>query len=149
MLAKRRCNHRRQLAMPNGPDTQLSVLVELRAIEDPYLRERRHDVVQVVERVLKVFWQAGHVRSANAESTRSWSRTTFAADVIQFKNPLCGFPTDLAGYLTHRDRRAPPHSRRSWRPPRARADPGERLLMSMAVDVVIVNPDRWCSPSTG
>src|ERR1700756_940823 len=48
-IAEQHCNAEWALTQ------QLGVLVEqFEAIEDPYLRERRADVVQVVERVLKV-----------------------------------------------------------------------------------------------
>ena len=48
IIAEQRCNAEWALTQ------QMNVLVEqFDEIEDPYLRERRHDVVQVVERVLK------------------------------------------------------------------------------------------------
>ena len=59
---------------------QMDVLVEqFDQIEDAYLRERKADVVQVVERVLKaLLGQPGYVppRRRGEEQTRSWSRTT-------------------------------------------------------------------------
>ena len=68
---------------------QLGVLIEqFDSIEDPYLRERKADVVQVVERVLKVLLgRPGAVRATAAEEeTILVAHDLSPADVIQFKN---------------------------------------------------------------
>ena len=57
----------------------MNVLVEqFEEIEDAYLRERKADVVQVVERVLKrLLGKPGALAPRRSpSSTRSWSRTT-------------------------------------------------------------------------
>src|SRR6202166_5307839 len=63
MIAERHCNAEWALTQ------QMGVLVEqFDSIEDPYLRERRADVVQVVERVLKgLLGKPGAARASNAE----------------------------------------------------------------------------------
>ena len=72
MIAEQRCNAEWALTQ------QMNVLVEqFEQIEDPYLRERKADVVQVVERVLKVLLGKPR-RASRAERRRrrrSWSRT--------------------------------------------------------------------------
>ncbi|HEX5863215.1 MAG TPA: phosphoenolpyruvate-utilizing N-terminal domain-containing protein, partial [Casimicrobiaceae bacterium] len=84
---------------------QLGVLVEqFESIEDPYLRERKADVVQVVERVLKVLLgKPGNVRPANAEEHSILvAHDLSPADVIQFKNHrFAAFLTDLGGVTSH------------------------------------------------
>src|ERR1700687_5754971 len=61
MVADQLCNAEWALTQ------QMNVLVEqFESIEDPYLRERKADVVQVVERVLKVLLgKPGAVRASN------------------------------------------------------------------------------------
>lgn len=78
-------------------------------MDDPYLRERRADVEQVVERVLKVL--AGHPSAALlvAERTRDGDMEMIVvahdiapADMLQFKTQrFCGFVTDLGGRTSH------------------------------------------------
>src|ERR1700682_1405704 len=82
MIAEQRCNAEWALTQ------QMGVLVEqFDAIEDPYLRERRADVVQVVERVLKVLLgKPRGVRASHAEEqTILRAHDLSPADVIQFK----------------------------------------------------------------
>ncbi|WP_347555885.1 phosphoenolpyruvate--protein phosphotransferase [Robbsia sp. KACC 23696] len=78
-------------------------------MDDPYLRERRADVEQVVERVLKVL--AGHPSAALlvAERTRDGDMEMIVvahdiapADMLQFKTQrFGGFVTDLGGRTSH------------------------------------------------
>ena len=73
IIAEQRCNAEWALTQ------QMDVLVEqFDEIEDPYLRERKADVVQVVERVLEAPARpAGPGRRAGRGARRrSWSRTT-------------------------------------------------------------------------
>ena len=72
IIAEQRCNAEWALTQ------QMGVLVEqFDQIEDPYLRERKSDVVQVVERVLKrLMGRPGHAaRRRRPRSRRSSSRT--------------------------------------------------------------------------
>src|SRR5438067_1956630 len=67
---------------------QMGVLIEqFDLIEDAYLRERKADVVQVVERLLKVLLgKPGAVRPTNAEEqTVLVAHDLSPADIIQFK----------------------------------------------------------------
>jgi phosphotransferase system enzyme I (PtsI) len=73
MIADQLCNAEWALTQ------QMNVLVEqFESIEDPYLRERKADVVQVVERVLKVLLgKRSGVHPATAEAQTIRSRTIF------------------------------------------------------------------------
>ena len=143
MIAEQRCNAEWALTQ------QMGVLVEqFDAIEDPYLRERKADVVQVVERVLKVLLgKPGAVRPANVEEqTILVAHDLSPADIIQFKNHhFAAFLTDLGGATSHtaivaRSLNVPavvaPHNARVL----IRED--ELLIVDGARNVVIVNPDR-------
>jgi phosphotransferase system enzyme I (PtsI) len=143
MIAEQRCNAEWALTQ------QMSVLVEqFDTIEDPYLRERRADVVQVVERVLKVLMgKPGNVRAASAEDqTILVAHDLSPADVIQFKrHHFASFLTDLGGATSHTAIVA-----RSLNVPavvathnaRALIRENELLIVDGAKNVVIVNPDR-------
>jgi len=85
---------------------QMDYLVaQFEKIDDPYLRERKADVVQVVERVLKAM-QDGSVR-ASGEPTQERGLIVVAhdlspADMIVFKqHQYAGFVTDLGGVTSH------------------------------------------------
>jgi phosphotransferase system enzyme I (PtsI) len=128
---------------------QLGVLIEqFDSIEDPYLRERKADVVQVVERVLKVLLgRPGAVRPAAAEEeTILVAHDLSPADVIQFKSHrFAAFLTDLGGVTSHTAIVA-----RSLNVPavvathnaRALIRENELLIVDGGRNVVIVNPDR-------
>ena len=143
IIAEQRCNAEWALTQ------QTAVLIEqFDAIEDPYLRERKADVVQVVERVLKVLMgKPGPVRPANAEEqTILVAHDLSPADVIQFKNHrFAAFLTDLGGVTSHTAIVA-----RSLNVPavvaahnaRALIQENELLIVDGARNVVIVNPDR-------
>jgi phosphotransferase system enzyme I (PtsI) len=142
MIAEQRCNAEWALTQ------QMAVLVEqFDAIEDPYLRERKADVVQVVERVLKaLLGKPGAVRPANAEEqTILVAHDLSPADVIQFKNHhFAAFLTDLGGATSHTAIVA-----RSLNVPavvathnaRALIRENELLIVDGARNVVIVDPD--------
>jgi phosphoenolpyruvate-protein phosphotransferase (PTS system enzyme I) len=127
---------------------QLAVLVEqFEAIEDPYLRERRADVVQVVERVLKVLLgRPGGVPATDAEEhTVLVAHDLSPADVMQFKNHhFAAFLTDLGGVTSHTAIVA-----RSLNVPavvathnaRGLIRENELLIVDGGRNVVIVNPD--------
>lgn len=128
---------------------QLGVLIEqFESIEDLYLRERKADVVQVVERVLKVLLgRPGAVRPTAAEQeTILVAHDLSPADVIQFKSHhFAAFLTDLGGVTSHTAIVA-----RSLNVPavvathngRALIRDNELLIVDGGRNVVIVNPDR-------
>ncbi len=143
MIAEQHCNAEWALTQ------QMSALVEqFDTIEDPYLRERRSDVVQVVERVLKVLLgKPGAMRASSAEEqTILVAHDLSPADVIQFKtHHFAAFLTDLGGVTSHTAIVA-----RSLNVPavvathnaRALIRENELLIVDGAKNVVIVNPDR-------
>src|SRR5437588_7119607 len=109
---------------------------------------RRADVVQVVERVLKVLLgRPGAVRASNAEEqTILVAHDLSPADVIQFKtHHFAAFLTDLGGVTSHTAIVA-----RSLNVPavvathnaRALIRENELLIVDGGRNVVIVNPDR-------
>jgi phosphotransferase system enzyme I (PtsI) len=126
---------------------QLGVLVEqFDSIEDAYLRERKADVVHVVERVLKVLMGRPGLARANQEHTILVAHDLSPADVIQFKNQhFAAFLTDLGGVTSHTAIVA-----RSLNVPavvathnaRALIRENEMLIVDGGRNVVIVNPDR-------
>jgi phosphotransferase system enzyme I (PtsI) len=81
------------------------LLDQFDAIEDTYLRERKADVIQVVERVLKAL--LGHPGQAPAGGAVKQSSILVAhdlspADMILFKQQLFGaFITDVGGATSH------------------------------------------------
>ncbi len=127
---------------------QLGVLIEqFDTIEDPYLRERKADVVQVVERLLKVLMgKPGPVRPTAEEHTILVAHDLSPADVIQFKNHhFAAFLTDLGGVTSHtaivaRSLNVPAvvatHNARTL------IRENEMLIVDGGRNVVIVNPDR-------
>jgi phosphotransferase system enzyme I (PtsI) len=85
---------------------QMDVLMaQFEEIEDPYLRERKTDVIQVVERVLKVL--LGHPGYVPTSLKRDGDAILVAhdlspADVIQYKqHRFSAFLTDLGGLTSH------------------------------------------------
>jgi len=143
MIADQLCNAEWALTQ------QMNVLVEqFESIEDPYLRERKADVVQVVERVLKVLLgKRSGVPAASAEDqTILVAHDLSPADVIQFKSHhFAAFLTDLGGASSHTAIVA-----RSLNVPAVVATHNARglirehelLIVDGAKNVVIVNPDR-------
>jgi len=80
------------------------VVGQFEQIEDEYLRERKADVVQVAERVLKMLMgHPGHPpRHAREESLIIVAHDLSPADTIQFKQlKISGFVTDLGGATSH------------------------------------------------
>jgi len=84
-----------------------ALLAQFDEIDDGYLRERKADVIQVVERVMKALsGQPGYVPPpprANAErSLILVARDLSPADVVQFKqHQFASFITDLGGGTSH------------------------------------------------
>jgi phosphotransferase system enzyme I (PtsI) len=130
--------------------TQMDELVaQFEAFDDAYLRERKTDVIQVVERILKVLGgHPGHV----PPSTQSdgdmvlVAHDVSPADLIQLKpHQFCAILTDLGGATSHtaivaRGLNTPCivglHHARELIKDR------DMLIVDGAQGVVIVNPDK-------
>lgn len=117
-------------------------------IEDEYLRERKQDVVQVVERVIKVL--LGHPGQVEVRAQESAiilvAHDLSPADAIQFKqHKFAAFITDVGGATSHTAILA-----RSLNIPsivalqRARTliRDGELIIVDGSQGVVITNPDK-------
>ena len=134
------------------------IVAQFEAIEDEYLRERKHDVVQVVERVIKVL--LGHPNLAVSQAISKAKQSTkqqesvmilvahdiSPADAIQFKqHHFAAFITDVGGATSHTAILA-----RSLNIPsivalqRARdlINDGEMIIVDGSLGVVIVNPSK-------
>jgi len=99
LIRARRCNA--ELALVQQMDLLVARFEE---IEDAYLRERKADVRQVVERVLKAMLGTGHVPSAptHEENVVVVAHDLSPADMILFKqHQFAGFVTDLGGVTSH------------------------------------------------
>jgi phosphotransferase system enzyme I (PtsI) len=143
IIAEQHCNAEWALTL------QMGVLVEqFEQIEDSYLRERKSDVVQVGERVLKRLMGRPGILPAPGieEQTIIVAHDLSPADVIQFKHHRFGaFLTDLGGNTSHTAIVA-----RSLNVPavvathnaRALIRDGEMVIVDGGNHVVIVNPDR-------
>jgi len=117
-------------------------------IEDAYLRERKNDIVQVVERVLKAMLGTGQgpATPSHEENVIVVAHDLSPADMILFKqHQFAGFVTDLGGVTSHtaivaRSLNIPAivglhHARGLIRE-------NELLIVDGREGVLIVNPDR-------
>jgi phosphotransferase system enzyme I (PtsI) len=99
LIRERRCNAEWALVQ------QMELLVgQFEEIEDSYLRERKHDVVQVVERVLKALMGKPRklAKRGKDEDLIIVAHDLSPADTIQFKTlKIGGFVTDLGGATSH------------------------------------------------
>ncbi|WP_025871514.1 phosphoenolpyruvate--protein phosphotransferase [Methylobacillus glycogenes] len=124
------------------------LVAQFELIEDEYLRERKQDVVQVVERVIKVL--LGHPSEVAIRPDESAlilvAHDISPADAIQFKHhQFAAFITDVGGVTSHTAILA-----RSLSIPsivalhRARdlIRDGELIIVDGNDGVVIVNPDK-------
>jgi len=143
IIASQRSNA--EWALTQQAETLLS---QFDRIEDPYLRERKSDVMQVVERVLKAL--TGQPRTIPAplhpeEDSVLVAHDLSPADVILFKqHRFASFITDLGGATSHtailaRSLNIPSivalhHARQLIRE-------SELLIVDGSNGVVIVNPD--------
>ena len=100
LITERRCNAEWALVQ------QMEHVVEqFRQIEDPYLRERQADVVQVVERLVKVL--LGHPgrlppKRRDGLGTIVVAHDLSPADTIGFRDHnIAGFVTDVGGPTSH------------------------------------------------
>ncbi|TRZ64327.1 MAG: phosphoenolpyruvate--protein phosphotransferase [Rhodocyclaceae bacterium] len=101
LIRSRRCNAEWALVQ------QMEHLVEqFDEMEDAYLRERKQDIVQVVERILKVLLGKSRKitrrRGADDDDLIIVAHDLSPADTIQFKQlKIGGFVTDLGGATSH------------------------------------------------
>lgn len=130
------------------------IVDQFEQIEDEYLRERKQDVIQVVERIIKVL--LGHQSQLSTEQQTSAlhqerklilvAHDISPADAIQFKqHQFAAFITDLGGATSHTAILA-----RSLNIPsivalqRARdlINDGELIVVDGDLGIVIVNPSK-------
>ncbi|MBI4203615.1 MAG: phosphoenolpyruvate--protein phosphotransferase [Betaproteobacteria bacterium] len=83
-----------------------ALLAQFDEVEDTYLRERKADVVQVVERIMKALsGQPGYIPPPPADAAHSRilvAHDLSPADVVQFKqHQFASFITDLGGSTSH------------------------------------------------
>ena len=99
-IAQNQCNAEWAITQQMGV-----LMAQFEEIEDPYLRERKTDVIQVVERVLKTL--LGHPGYVPAPLKHDGDSILVAhdlspADVIQYKqHRFTAFLTDLGGLTSH------------------------------------------------
>lgn len=101
IIESERCNAEWALQMQTD-----ELLAQFDAIEDSYLRERRADVLQVAERVMKaLFGQPGYVPPPATDSEENLvlvAHDLSPADVVLFKqHRFASFVTDLGGATSH------------------------------------------------
>ena len=146
IIRERRCNAEWALVQ------QMEHLVhQFEQFDDPYLRERKFDVVQVVERVIKeLLGHPGRAVMKTAKGVKEEMLIVVAhdlapADVISFKDHhFASFITDVGGATSHTAILA-----RSMAIPsivglenaRALIRDGELLIVDGLRGVVLVNPD--------
>ncbi|NMF90569.1 phosphoenolpyruvate--protein phosphotransferase [Aromatoleum petrolei] len=144
LITERRCNAEWALVQ------QMELVVEqFEQIEDPYLRERKADVVQVVERIVKVLLgHPGHLppKRRDGLGTIIVAHDLSPADTIGFRDHnIGGFVTDVGGPTSHTAIVA-----RSLRIPavvglhhiRQLVEEDELLIIDGTRGVVIVAPDE-------
>lgn len=143
-IAQNQCNAEWAITQQMGV-----LMAQFEEIEDPYLRERKTDVIQVVERVLKIL--LGHPGYVPTPLKRDGDSILVAhdlspADVIQYKqHRFTAFLTDLGGLTSHtaivaRSLNIPSivalhHARRLIRD-------NDILIVDGTLGVVIVGPDE-------
>ena len=103
LIVERHCNA--EWALVQQMDTLVAQFDEF---DDPYLRERKHDIIQVVERVVKALqgkprrWSRRKSQGSADEELIVVARDLSPADTIQFKNMhIAGFVTALGGSTSH------------------------------------------------
>ncbi|MGB5081034.1 MAG: phosphoenolpyruvate--protein phosphotransferase [Burkholderiales bacterium] len=99
LIRNRRCNAEWALIL------QMDYLVsQFEEVDDPYLRERKQDIVQVVERVLRAMLGTGHAPAppSSEKELVVVAHDLSPADMILFKqHQYAGFVTDLGGVTSH------------------------------------------------
>ena len=126
-----------------------ALLAQFDSIEDAYLRERRHDVKQVADRVLKaLLGHPGHaqMKPVDEESTILVAHDLSPSDMVLFKrHAYAGFITDLGGTTSHTAilaRSLNISSVMALHNARALIQEGDVLIVDGVAGVVIVNPDE-------
>jgi phosphoenolpyruvate-protein phosphotransferase (PTS system enzyme I) len=126
-----------------------ALLAQFDAIEDTYLRERRNDVIQVVERVMKaLLGQPGYTPPEIADGGKLIlvAHDLSPADVVQFRHHrFASFLTDLGGTTSHtavvaRSLNIP--SIVALHHARALIRENELIIVDGTQGVVIVDPDE-------
>ncbi len=144
MIAREQCNAEWALKVQMD-----ALVVQFEAFEDSYLRERKTDVIQVVERVLKTLsGQPGHEPPAARHDVRMIlvAHDVSPADLIQLKpHQFAAILTDLGGATSHtaiiaRGLNTPcvvglHHARELMRE-------NDLLIVDGEQGVIIVNPDQ-------
>jgi len=124
------------------------LIAQFEAIEDDYLRERRHDVRQVAEKVLKALMgHPGHapMKPADEGETILVAHDLSPSDMVLFKrHDYAGFITDLGGTTSHtailaRSLALP--SVMALHNARALIREGDWLIVDGVAGVVLVDPD--------
>jgi len=145
IIRERRCNAEWALTQ------QLEVVTaQFDEMEDAYLRERKQDIMQVVERVLKVLMgktrKPGKRRQLEEEQIIIVAHDLSPADTIHFKRQgVGGFVTDLGGATSHtaivaRSMAIPAVVGLHHARPLIRDD--DLLIIDGTRGVLIVNPDE-------
>ena len=130
------------------------IVEQFELIEDEYLRERKQDVIQVVERVIKLL--LGHPSQLSSEQQANAlneerklilvAHDISPADAIQFKqHEFAAFITDVGGITSHtailaRSLNIP--SIVALQKARDLIRDGELMIVDGSQGVVIVNPDK-------
>ena len=124
-----------------------ALLAQFDSIEDAYLRERRQDVKQVADKVLKaLLGHPGQVPlKVSDEPTVLVAHDLTPSDMVLFKrSAFAGFITDLGGATSHTAilaRSLGISSVMALHNARALIQEGDLLIVDGAAGVVIVNPD--------
>ena len=124
------------------------LISQFESIEDDYLRERRHDVRQVAEKVLKALMgDPGHapLKPASEGETILVAHDLSPSDMVLFKrHDFAGFITDLGGATSHtailaRSLNLP--SVMALHNARALLREGDWLIVDGVAGVVLIDPD--------
>jgi len=129
-----------------------AIVQQFDAFTDIYLRERKHDVIQVVERVIKVL--LGHpsaklntqAKKSKGEGIILVAHDISPADAIQFKqSQFSGFITDVGGATSHtailaRNLNIP--SIIALQKAQDLINEGETIIVDGSQGVVVVNPSK-------
>jgi phosphotransferase system enzyme I (PtsI) len=125
-----------------------ALITQFESIDDDYLRERRHDVRQVADKVLKVLMgHPGHapLKAADEGASILVAHDLSPSDMVLFKrHTFAGFITDLGGTTSHtailaRSLNLP--SVMALHNARALIREGDWLIVDGVAGVVIVDPD--------
>ncbi|MEW5789264.1 MAG: phosphoenolpyruvate--protein phosphotransferase [Pseudomonadota bacterium] len=143
LIRSERCNAEWALAQQTE-----ALIAQFESIDDDYLRERRHDVRQVADKVLKALM--GHpgqtpLKTADEGDSILVAHDLSPGDMVLFKrHTFAGFITDLGGTTSHtailaRSLSLP--SVMALHNARAMIREGDWLIVDGVAGVVIVDPD--------